>query len=210
MNNEHYRQGQNFWIDIVDKFHVMPTSEEHGNLTGGRTGHYFYSTGAFGMSVMYVVPPEAAEAPFDWGIGALPYTGDPPNHSGRHYTHATFVGNTDHVDQTWEVLKWLLDGDNGLTYLELTGHVVTPMLHLFDKAKAHFEEKHSGTVDGTAFFLEAQHTPQSGHGMLKYANFYEINDVLGPQYAAVKNRENTVEEFLPIAENYINENLRVE
>ena len=46
--------------------------------------------------------------------------------------------------------------------------------------------------------------------MLKYANFYEINDVLGPQYAAVKNRENTVEEFLPIAENYINENLRVE
>ena len=44
MNNEHYRQGQNFWADIIDKFRVRPTSEEHGALTGGRAGHYFYST----------------------------------------------------------------------------------------------------------------------------------------------------------------------
>ena len=210
MNNEHYRQGQNFWADIIDKFRVMPTSEEHGNLTGGRTGHYFYSTGAFGMSVMFVVPPEAAEAPFDWGIGALPYTGDPPNHSGRHYTHAVFAGNTDHVDQTWEVLKWLLDGDNGLTYLELTGHVVTPMLHLFDQAKAHWEEKQGGKVDGSAFFAEAQHTPQSGHGMLKYSNFYEIRDVLQPIYNEIRARTTTPEEFLPFADTHINENLKVE
>jgi multiple sugar transport system substrate-binding protein len=210
MNNQHYVQGINFWIDIVDKFHVMPTSEEHSAIVGGRTGHPFYTTGAFGMSVMFVVPPESQEAPFDWGIGALPYTGEPPSHSGRHYTHATFVGNTDHVDQTWEVLKWLLDGDNGLTYLELTGHVVTPMLHLFDQAKAHWEEKQGGNVDGTAYFLEAQHTPQSGHGMLKYSNFYEIRDILQPIYNDVRARKATIEEFLPFADTHINENLKVE
>ena len=210
MNNQHYVQGINFWIDIVDKFHVMPTSEEHSAIVGGRTGHPFYTTGAFGMSVMFVVPPESQEAPFDWGIGALPYTGDPPSHSGRHYTHAVFAGNTDHVDQTWEVLKWLLDGDNGLTYLELTGHVVTPMLHLFDQAKAHWEEKQGGNVDGTAYFLEAQHTPQSGHGMLKYSNFYEIRDILQPIYNDVRARKATIEEFLPFADTHINENLKVE
>ncbi len=210
MNNQHYVQGINFWIDIVDKFHVMPTSEEHSAIVGGRTGHPFYTTGAFGMSVMFVVPPESQVAPFDWGIGALPYTGDPPSHSGRHYTHAVFAGNTDHVDQTWEVLKWLLDGDNGLTYLELTGHVVTPMLHLFDQAKAHWEEKQGGNVDGTAYFLEAQHTPQSGHGMLKYSNFYEIRDILQPIYNDVRARKATIEEFLPFADTHINENLKVE
>ena len=210
MNNQHYVQGINFWIDIVDKFHVMPTSEEHSAIVGGRTGHPFYTTGAFGMSVMFVVPPESQEAPFDWGIGALPYTGEPPSHSGRHYTHAVFAGNTDHVDQTWEVLKWLLAGDNGLTYLELTGHVVTPMLHLFDQAKAHWEEKQGGNVDGTAYFLEAKHTPQSGHGMLKYSNFYEIRDVLQPIYNDVRARKATIEEFLPFADTHINENLKVE
>ena len=139
MNNEHYRQGQNFWIDIVDKFHVMPTSEEHGDLTGGRTGHYFYSTGAFGMSVMYVGAAGSGRRSVRLGYWRAAVHRRSANHSVRHYTHATFVGNTDHVDQTWEVLKWLLDGENGLSYLELTGHVVTPMLHLFDKAKAHFE-----------------------------------------------------------------------
>jgi multiple sugar transport system substrate-binding protein len=210
MNNQHYVQGINFWIDIVDKFHVMPTSEEHSAIVGGRTGHPFYTTGAFGMSVMFVVPPESQEAPFDWGIGALPYTGEPPSHSGRHYTHAVFAGNTDHIDQTWEVLKWLLAGDNGLTYLELTGHVVTPMLHLFDQAKAHWEEKQGGNVDGTAYFLEAQHTPQSGHGMLKYSNFYEIRDILQPIYNDVRARKATIEEFLPFADTHINENLKVE
>ena len=210
MNNDHYVQGINFWIDIVDKFRVMPTGDEHAAIVGGRSGHPFFTTGAFGISVMFVVPPEAKEAAFDWGIGALAYTGEPPNHSGRHYTHAVFAGNTDHIDQTWEVMKWFLEGENGLTYLEVTGHVVTPMRHLFDKAKSHWEAKYDGKVDGTTYFLEAQHTPQSGHGMLKYSNFYDIRDVLQPVYNSVRAREASIEEFLPFAETTINEQLKVE
>ena len=101
-------------------------------------------------------------------------------------------------------------GRERLSYLELDRPRGYPMLHLFDKAKAHWEEKQGGKVDASAFFAEAQHTPQSGHGMLKFSNFFEVRDVLQPIYNEIRARTTTPEEFLPFADTHINENLKVE
>jgi len=207
MNTEHFRKGMNFWIDIVDKYRAMPTSQQLQKLTGGATGNPFFLTGKIGMWGIFVVTQEAVQAKFKWGLAAIPYSGEGKNHSGRHFTHGLHIGNTNYKDATWEFVKWLLQTENAVNYLQITGHAVSPILPAQEAAKKWFEGKWN--VDTTAYFKNALTTPQSGQGMLKYGKFYEVLfDHLHPIYAnEVKARKRTVEEYLPYAEQYINANL---
>ncbi len=204
MNTEPFKRGMNFWIDMVDKYHAMPTPDE---WTALRTspGDPFFTTGKLAMSVEYSVSEVAKQAKFKWAFGAIPYSGEGRNHSGRHYTHSLLVGNTDYKDTTWDLLKWLLEPGNAIGYLEKTGHVVTPVLAAQALAKEAYEKKWG--VDTTAVFLESTHTLQSGQGMLKFPTWPEITAKLNPMYADVRARKLTVEEYLPQAEKIINDNL---
>jgi multiple sugar transport system substrate-binding protein len=179
MDTPQFQKGLQFWLDVPNRYHVQPVGVEVTALRGGMTGDLFL-TGKIGMQVTLSGYPRDRVA-FRWGVATLPYSGQGRNISSRMWATALPAGRTPRVSQAWEVLKWLTKPENGGRFPLVAGHSVSPLLKGGSDIAQKVRQQESGT-DPKAWLLQANYSPVSASGMLKYAAWTKAAEELTPKW----------------------------
>jgi multiple sugar transport system substrate-binding protein len=179
MDTPLFQQGMQYWLDIATKHRVQPDAQEAAALRGS-LGNIFLS-GKIGMQVILTIFPKE-QATFRWGLATLPFSGPGRNSSARMWGSGLHVGRSPRADSAWEVLKWLTKTENGGRFPLTAGHAVSPLVKGGSDLAQKLRQEQSG-VDPKAWLVQAQYSPLSASGMLKYANWPKAAEELDPKYS---------------------------
>jgi multiple sugar transport system substrate-binding protein len=179
MDTPNFHKGLQYWLDLATRYHVQPDAQEQQAIRGGITGNIFL-TGKIGMQVT-LAPFPREQTPFRWALATLPYSGMGRNISSRMWATALHAGRTQRVEQAWDFLKWIVKPENGGRFPLVAGHSVSPLVKGGSDIAQKRRQEESG-VDPKAWLLQAQHSPVSASGMLKYANWPKAVEELTPKY----------------------------
>ena len=179
MDTPAFQKGLQFWLDVAHRYHVQPDAQETAAIRAGTTGNIF-QTGKIGMQVT-LSPFPKEQTPFRWGLATLPYSGAGRNVSSRMWATALHMGRTKRVDQAWNFLSWLTKPENGGRFPLVAGHAVSPLVKGGSDIAQKRRQEESG-VDPKAWLLQAQHSPVSGGGLLKYAAWNQASTELTPRW----------------------------
>jgi multiple sugar transport system substrate-binding protein len=198
------RQGLQFWLDLLTKYHVQPTADETAILRGNVSGNLFL-TGKVGMQVFYS---QSDKLPFRWGLATLPYSGpaNTKNISGRIYCHGLHMGQVKERDAVWEVFKWLSLPENGGRFVITAGHATSPILKGGSDV-AQKEYMNRAGIDARAYVVQAQQTKAAGWGMEKYANYANVAAQLKTMYNDFRAGKMGVGDYSEAAAKLVNEQL---
>jgi multiple sugar transport system substrate-binding protein len=174
-----FQKGLQFWLDVATRYRVQPDAQERAALMGGMTGDIFL-TGKIGMQVTLSGYPRDRVS-FRWGVATLPYSGQGRNISSRMWATALPMGRTPRAEQAWEVLKWLTRPENGGRFPLVAGHSVSPLVKGGSDIAQKVRQQESG-IDPKAWLLQAQYSPVSASGMLKYAAWPKAVEELTPKW----------------------------
>ncbi len=194
INTPGFQQGLQFWIDLTNRHHVMPTSAELAPLRSV-AGQDSFLTGKIGMKGIFAV----AEKPqFRWGLAAQPYTPNPQqpkNVSARISVHSIFIDNTSKVkDQAWEIFKYWMKPENDAKYVLSDGHVVSPLVKgAFEITTKDFKDKYG--ADPKAFQLMAQHSKVDAWGYYLLKDWAKARADIDTIFTDCKNEKMSVAEF---------------
>ncbi len=194
INTPGFQQGLQFWIDLTNKHHVMPTSQELNAIRATPSQDSFL-TGKVAMKGIF----NLAERPqFRWGLAAQPYTPNaqqPKNVSARISVHALFIDSTSkNKDQAWEVFKYWMKPENDAKYVLSDGHVVSPLLKNSSEATLKdFKDKYG--ADAKAFFLMAQRSKVDAWGYYLLKDWAKARADIDTIFTDVKNDKMSVSEF---------------
>jgi multiple sugar transport system substrate-binding protein len=198
------RQGLQFWLDVLAKYHVQPSGDEVAAIRGATTGNLFVS-GKVGMQVFYS---QQDRLPFRWGLATLPYSGPAgsKNVAGRFFCHGLHMGQVKEKDAVWEVFKWLSLPENGGRFVITAGHATSPIVKGgSDVAQKAYVER-SG-VDPKAYLLVAQTVKPAGWGIDKYPAWTNVANQLKPMYTDFRAGKMAVGEFADRAHKLISDQL---
>jgi multiple sugar transport system substrate-binding protein len=196
MDTPNFQKGLQYWQDLEVKYHVQPTADESAALRGGSTANVFL-TGKIGMQVILTIFPKET-ASFRWGLATLPSSGAGRNASARMWPSGLHVGRSPRAEQAWEVLKWLTRPENGGRFPLTAGHAASPLVKGGSDLAQQLRREQSG-VDPKAWVLQAQYSPLSASGMLKYANWPKAAEELDPRYKDFKAQKVGVAEYARLA-----------
>ena len=121
MDHPEFIDALQYWYDLREKHHVVPTAEESASLRGEL---HIWLTGKIGMHISNGYRPPAE---FEVVGAALPYTGVAPNKSGRAWYPAILMGSGPKVDHAWNAMKWMISGENSVEYTLAMGHTISPV-----------------------------------------------------------------------------------
>jgi ABC-type glycerol-3-phosphate transport system substrate-binding protein len=201
MDTPLFQKGMQYWLDLATRYHVQPTNDEATALRGGASGDIFL-TGKIGMQVT-LAPYPKDRATFRWGLATLPYSGTGRNVSSRMWATCLHAGKSARAAQSWEVLKWLTKPENGGRFPLVVNHAVSPLLKGGSDLAQKLRQQESG-VDPKAWLLQAQYSPVSASGMLKYGEWPKAADELTPKYNDLKAQKIPVGEYARTAADTIN------
>jgi multiple sugar transport system substrate-binding protein len=204
-NTPGMRKGFQFWLDVLTRHRVSPTTEEAAALRGTMTGNLFL-TGKVGMQVFYS---QVDRLPFRWGLATLPYSGPAgtKNISGRAYCHALHMGQIKERDAAWEVLKWLTRAENGGRFVVAAGHATSPIVKGGSDIAQQAYKDRTG-VDARAYVLMAynQVKPEAW-GMFKYPNWAKVDAPLQELHRDMRAQKLGIDAFAEQASRLLNEQL---
>ena len=129
-----------YWYDMREKHHVVPTADESASLRGEQ---HIWQTGKVGFHITNGYKP-AVE--FEVIGAALPYTGEAPNTSGRAWYPAILMGVGDKVDHAWNVMKWMMSGENSVGYTLAVNHTISPRRGSLHAARREVEGRDGATI----------------------------------------------------------------
>ena len=181
MDSDPFRRGVEYWLDAQHKQGIWPTADQ-ANAMRNSPNQNLFTTGKVAMQVACAVPPRN-EIGFEWGVGALPYSGPAgtKNISGRMYPHGLHMGGSSkRKDEIWAFFRWLARPENASRYPEVAGHSVSPVKNGSDAIQRLRREQYG--IDPKAMLLNAEGQIASGQGMLKYAAWKQVADELNPRY----------------------------
>ena len=193
-------QGLQYFKDLRDKYKVQPTSQQVQSI-GAPKGQDVFTSGKIGMQVIYGY---VLKQTFRWGLAALPHTGS-ENVSGRQYAQPYQVTKTPQTEQTWTLMKWLMQTDNAARLPMTANYAVSPVNGASDLAQKAYQDKVG--VDPKAFVLMSQHSHVSAWGMLKYAGWSKVNTWLGDNFKNFDSGQQSASDYGKAAADYINSNL---
>ena len=193
MNQPRFKQGLQFFLDLLYRWQVRPTADQAKALVGD-TNVDIFTTGKIGMNrpggTIVTQPPRE----FPWMLVTVPYSGPGRNISGRFWAQGLHMDAGSKVqDGTWEVYKWLLNTDNQVLFCEAFGQPVTALKPAQPKLLDQFKQRTG--VDATAWTLQVQYSGQSGAGMLKYGNWPEVQREITPPYNDLQENKLSVNEY---------------
>lgn len=186
MDTPLFQKGMQYWLDLAARYHVQPDAQEAAALRGGLTGNIFL-TGKIGMQVILTVFPRD-QVPFRWALATLPFSGTGRNSSSRMWATALHIGRTPRTEQAWEALKWLTKPENGGRFPLVAGHAVSPLLKGGSDVAQKVRQQESG-IDPKAWLLQAQYSPVSASGMLKYALWPKAVEELTAKHRDLKDQK---------------------
>ncbi|MGH2367005.1 MAG: ABC transporter substrate-binding protein [Chloroflexota bacterium] len=201
MDTPLFQKGLQYWLDLALRYHVQPTSEEAAALRGGASGNIFL-TGKIGMQVT-LAPYSKDEAPFRWGLATLPFSGSGRNLSSRMWATALHAGKNARAERSWEVLRWLTKPENGGRFPLVTRHAVSPLLKGGSDLAQRVRQQETG-VDPKAWLVQAQYSPVSGSGLLKYGEWPKVVEELTPKHREFKANQIPTPEYAKVATETIN------
>ncbi|HEX2186823.1 MAG TPA: extracellular solute-binding protein, partial [Chloroflexota bacterium] len=207
VNHPDHIKGQQFWMDLVHRYRVVPTGDEARQLAGGVSNAFLAGKAA----MMYTCCPLGLrDVQFKWGLATLPYSGPAGsrNISGRIWPHALHVTRNvpqEEMDGVWTLLKWYMAKPEHAGLMPPSNsHQVAPYKdpRYSDIAQQEFERL-TGGVSGKAPLLTAQHTPPSYCGMLKYEEFNEVDEKTKDAWAKVEADQLSAKDWADLAQKAI-------
>jgi multiple sugar transport system substrate-binding protein len=207
VNHPDHLKGQQFWMDVVHRYRVVPTADEASQLAGGVSNAFLAGKAA----MMYTCCPlSLREAPFKWALATLPYSGPAgsKNISGRiwpHALHATKNVPQEEMDAVWTLFKWYMaKPENAGLMPPSNSHQVAPYRdpRYSEIAQTEFERL-TGGVSGKAPLLTAQNTPPSYCGMLKYEEYNEVDEKTKDAWAKVEANQMSAKDWADLAQKAI-------
>jgi ABC-type glycerol-3-phosphate transport system substrate-binding protein len=194
INTPGFQQGLQYWIDMLLKHHVQPTSEEAAALRATPSQNLFL-TGKIGMTQIC----NLADRPdFRWGIAALPYTPNstqPKNVSGRISVHALFMdSDSKNKEQAWQVFKYWMRPDKNQRYVLSDGHVVSPLVKTGSEVPLKDFQDRMG-ADAKAFFLQAQRSKVDAWGYYLLKDWFKARTEIDALFTEAKAGRMSVPEF---------------
>ena len=175
MDHPEFIDALQYWYDLREKHHVVPTAEESASLRGEQ---HIWQTGKVGFHITNGYKP-AVE--FEVIGAALPYTGEAPNTSGRAWYPAILMGVGDKVEHAWNVMprrgslhatrrKWMMSGENSVGYTLAVNHTISPVAAVStlpaERLKAETRAGRSYQLrgyDGRICYDSVAHANQSGY-----------------------------------------------
>jgi ABC-type glycerol-3-phosphate transport system substrate-binding protein len=197
-------QGQQFWMDLVHKYHVIPTPAQAGALTGGVANAFVAGKAAMAYTccphnnlkdVREVFPAGMATLPFS-GWGTTGFTLHPgKNISGGINTHALHVAKgikPEEQEAIFALFKWYMASPNHAGMMPPSNsHMIAPYK---DPAYSRIpleEFKALTGVDGSAAVLTTKYVafPRDTAGMGKYLEFLDADKIVQEDYAKAEANE---------------------
>jgi ABC-type glycerol-3-phosphate transport system substrate-binding protein len=165
-----WQQAEQFWLDLIYKWHVQPLASEMPSLRPP-TGAYFFN-GKTGMDAVFSVPPTGVG--FNWAFATLPFTGPGKNVAGRLGLHSFHMGQGQNKEAVWQVFKWFRNKDNAGAFPMTWGSPVSPLLDGgSDVCQAEYKRRFG--VDPKAFLQTALSAKRSGWGLQSLVKFQDYD-----------------------------------
>ncbi len=187
MDHPEFIDALQYWYDLREKHHVVPTAEESASLRGEL---HIWLTGKIGMHISNGYRPPAE---FEVVGAALPYTGVAPNKSGRAWYPAILMGSGPKVDHAWNAMKWMISGENSVEYTLAMGHTISPVAAVStlpaEQLKIDFG------YDSVAHANQSAYSGPAGWGLLRYTTWGEWRNEIKPVYAEFNAGNMTAEEY---------------
>ncbi len=207
VNHPDHLKGQQFWMDLVHKYRIVPGADEARQLAGGVSNAFLAGKAA----MMYTCCPlSLKDVPSKWGLATLPYSGPAgsKNISGRIWPHSLHVGKAipaHEMDAVWTLFKWYMaKPENAGLQPPSNSHQVAPYKdpRYSEIAQKEFERQ-TGGVSGKAPLLTAQNTPPSYCGMLKYEEFNEVDEKTKDAWVKVEANQMSAKDWADLAQKAI-------
>jgi ABC-type glycerol-3-phosphate transport system substrate-binding protein len=196
MDHPEFIDALQYWYDLREKHHVVPTAEESASLRGEL---HIWLTGKIGMHISNGYRPPAE---FEVVGAALPYTGVAPNKSGRAWYPAILMGSGPKVDHAWNAMKWMISGENSVEYTLAMGHTISPVAAVStlpaEQLKIDFG------YDSVAHANQSAYSGPAGWGLLRYTTWGEWRNEIKPVYAEFNAGNMTAEEYGRAATDLLN------
>ena len=207
MNHPDHIKGQQFWMDLVYKYRVLPIGDDAKQLAGGASNAFLA-----GNAAMYYTccPLGLKDVQFHWALITMPYSGPAGSKSisGRIWPHALHVAKNVPADQTdavWTLFKWYMAKPEHAGLMPPSNsHQVSPYkdTKYSDLAQKDFEQQTNG-VSGKAPYLTAQNTPPSACGMLKYEEYNAVDQATKDAWAKVEANQMAAKDWADLAQKAI-------
>lgn len=198
-----YRQGMQWWGDLFQRQHVVPTSEELNTLRSA-PGQSAFLTGKIGMDRISNFP---TKPDFRWGVAALPYTpnpAQPKNVSGRISVHGLYMDSEGkNKDRTWQVFRYWMRPDTNQKYVWSDGHVVSPLVQTKSEWSLKEFQNSVNVADAKAFLLQGQRSKVDGWWFYLLKNWTDAAKQVTPLYNDFKAGKMPVAEFASKAQDVV-------
>jgi len=190
-----FRNGLQWWFDLFQRRHVVPTGDELNTLRSS-PGQSAFLTGKIGLDRISNFP---TKPDFRWGVAALPYTpnpSQPKNVSGRTSVHGLYMdADSKNKEQTWQVFKYWLRPDANQKYVWSDGHVVSPLVKTGSEWSLKEFQNSVNVADARAFLYQAQRSKVDGWWFYLLKGWPDAQTQVSPLYADAKAGKMPVAEF---------------
>jgi multiple sugar transport system substrate-binding protein len=200
VNNATMAKGIQFWVDLVQRYRVVPSADEAKALGGGN----LFLSGKAAMQYT-CCPLPLKDATFRWGMATMPYSGPAgsKNVAGRIFPHALILAKSipaAEQDAAWALFKWYASKpEYGGLMPPSNSHVIAPYkdARYSDLAMKDFTEQTRG-VSAMASLLTAQTAALESCGLKKYIEYDAMWAQVTDQWDAVQAGKQGVQDFLQV------------
>ena len=196
MDSPVFIEALQYWYDLREKHNVVPNADQSAALRGEQ---HIWQTGKVGFHITNGYKP-AVE--FEVIGAALPYTGDPPNKSGRAWYPAILMGVGEKVDHAWNVMKWMMSGENSVGYTLAVNHTISPVAAVSTLPAERLKEETG--YDSVAHANQSAYSGPAGWGLLRYTTWGEWRAAIDPVYKEFNAGNMTAEEYGRAATDLLN------
>jgi ABC-type glycerol-3-phosphate transport system substrate-binding protein len=198
-----FRAGLQWWVDIFQRQHVVPTSDELNTLRSS-PGQSAFLTGKIGMDRISNFP---NKPDFRWGVAALPYTpnpAQPKNVSGRISIHGLYMDSDGkNKDRTWQIFRYWMRPDTNQKYVWSDGHVVSPLVKTGSEWSLKEFQNSVNVADAKAFLFQSQHSKFDAWGFYLLKGWFDVQKLVSPLWADLKAGKMPMGEFATKAQEMI-------
>jgi ABC-type glycerol-3-phosphate transport system substrate-binding protein len=192
-------KGIQFWVDLVHRYRVVPSSDEAKALGGGTNA---FNAGKAAMQYT-CCPLGLKDVSFRWGLATLPYSGPAgsKNVSGRIGVPSLMLAKSirrEEHEASWTLFRWYMSKPEygGLMPLS-NSHAVAPYRdsRFSDIAQKDFEQQTKG-VSAKASLLTAQYAPFEACGLSKYIEYTPLWDRIKDAWTATEANQLPVQDLV--------------
>ncbi|MGH2369983.1 MAG: ABC transporter substrate-binding protein, partial [Chloroflexota bacterium] len=206
VNHPDHIKGQQFWMDMVYKYQVIPTGDQAKQLAGGAKNAFVAGNAA----MMYTCCPLSLKGiEINWGLATLPYSGSASSKqiSGRIWPHALHVAKNiprEEMDAVWTLFSWYMaKPEYGGLMPPSNSHQVAPYRDARYSEIAQKEFFEATGVSGKAPLLTAQDNLPSTCGMLKYEEYNDMWEKVKDDWTKVEANQLSARDWSNLAQQAI-------